>query len=99
MKEAKDGKIKIEDFDATTIDLLLKWIYTEDIELKDVDFDDLLKLFQAAHKYCIGSLKDFIVAQIMTHHSTLENSLPLLGMGRTYEDETMVAAAKSIIKR
>jgi hypothetical protein len=99
MKEENEGQVEIQDFDKDTVERLIKWIYSGEVELQQEDFGGFMNLYQAAHKYCIDPLKEYLVAQIVAGYKKAENALEILAVGTTYGEKLMVDAAKEIIKR
>ncbi len=99
MKEGKEGRVEIIDFDKKTVEQLIKWIYTGEIEIEKDDFDGVLNLFQAAHKYCMNSLKDYLAFQIVNRHTKPETAIEIFEIGQMYENEAMIQKATEIIKK
>ncbi len=99
MKESKENRVEINDFNAETVDLMLKWIYYRQLELKQEDFDKNLKLYKAAHKYCIDPLMDYLTLKIVEHHTRSEKALEIFEFGKLYENKAMIEISKEIIKR
>jgi hypothetical protein len=99
MKEGTEGRVEIIDFNKTTVEQLIKWIYSGDLDLKQDDRDGVLNLFQASHKYCMNSLKDYLAVQIVTHHTKPETAIEIFEFGQMYQHEAVIQKAKEIIKK
>jgi hypothetical protein len=46
MKEEKEGRVEIQDFNRVTVQRMINWMYTGEVELKNVDFNGHLDLFK-----------------------------------------------------
>ncbi len=99
MKEGKESRVEIEDFNKDTVDLMLKWMYSGQLELKEEDFDGHLKLFQASHKYGLDPLVTYLAAKMAVYHTTPEKALEIFELGHLYENDTMIEMAKQVIKK
>ncbi len=99
MKESKENRVEVDDFDKETIDLMLQWVYSGELDLNEDDFDTVVKLFQAAHKYCMEPFKDYLAAQIVEHHTKPETAVEMFEFGHLYENDAIIKKAKSIIKK
>jgi hypothetical protein len=101
MKESKEGRVEIQDFNKDTVDRLLKWIYFGKLELKmdDFDFNVHLELYQAAHKYEMESLIKYLASRIVKIYTQPEKALKLFEFGNIYGNNEMIEMAKETIKK
>ena len=95
MKEKKNGEVVIEDIDAKILRLMIKWMYTRDIET--IDLKDKLDLFKAAHRYQIKSLNSWCMDKIIKKLSH-ENALSMNDVGDLYDEIQIKKKALGIIR-
>ncbi len=46
MKEGKEGRVEIHDFNKETVERMINWMYTGQVEMKNVDFKGHCDLFR-----------------------------------------------------
>jgi len=97
MKENLEKRMVIEDLDKETVGLLLDWMYFREVKTT-LDFENLVGLYKAAHKYEMEPLKSWCGRQIVEKHLNLDNVLELFSLGQVYEEATLLNSAKQIIK-
>jgi hypothetical protein len=93
MKEKKNGEVVIEDIDIKIVRLMIKWIYTGEIE--EVELQDQMDLFKAAHKYQVETLKNWCLGKIFATISA-DNALKMYSFGEIYEEMIKVKALEII---
>jgi len=95
MTEKRTGVLYVDDLDPRTVDNMLKYIYTGEIDTKediDKNRDELGQLFAASDRYDLVGLKD-ICKEVFENQKSHENALDLHGL-----DDVKEMAMKKIVK-
>ncbi len=102
LKEAEEGRVIINEYDKTTMELLLKWIYSSklDLEKDQRQLETYIKLYKAAHYYCIEPMKEWIRDKISSgKHFKAKNALNIFSWAKTYDEIETLEKVKKLIKR
>ncbi len=99
MKEGKEGRVEIHDFNKDTVDVMLKWIYFGVVELEGEDLDEIMELYKVSHKYCLEPLLNYLTLIIVEHHTQPEKAVEIFEFGHLYESNAMIEMAKEVIKK
>jgi hypothetical protein len=86
MIEKESAKCAIEDIEADTFELLLKYIYTHEVE--ELDVEKLKKLFEAAHYYQVDQLLEFCKPQLkvkLKKSLSIENAVEIYSFAYKYD--------------
>ncbi|GBM11916.1 Speckle-type POZ protein [Araneus ventricosus] len=92
--EAMSSEITIPEMDPEIISKMLVYIYSDTLE--DLDWESALKLYSAADKYEILSLKRQI-SNYLVSRLTQENVSDILVLAESYRDAGLKAAAQEFI--
>lgn len=94
MKERKEGKVNIEDINASDMHNLLIYIYSG--VMPDITTSRLLNLYIAADKYDISSLKKRC-RELIKSRLDEDNFLDVLKLADKYSDEELLSSVKSFL--
>jgi speckle-type POZ protein len=83
MKEKKNGELIIEEIDINILRLMIKWIYTREIEV--IELQDKMNLYKTAHRYQIESLKNWCIDRICKS-IPFNNVLEIYAFAESYEE-------------
>lgn len=95
MKEATSNSIDIEDFDFDTIDRMLAFLYSDSVA-RDLGFESLLRLYKAADKYQVASLKKKCLA-LLGPRMCVENFCKVLVIADMHQDKRLKTMVEDFI--
>ena len=95
MKEKQSKKIVIEDCNPRTVAQMLKFMYTGDISLDDME-DLTTDLLRVADKYQLDGLKEMCEEKICSNLS-IENSIESLVLGDSHNESKLKKMALDLI--
>ena len=98
MKEAIEGRLVIDDIEPNVLKELICFIYTGKFTEKEIPEGMFTDLFKSADKYGMDGLKVKCLKQIIKT-VTKDNALEVYGLGDTYNEPSLMAAALQILKR
>lgn len=92
MREKRDDSVNIYDLDYETLRRMLMFLYTDAMD-DSLEFESVLKLYGAADKYQIESLRGKCVVYLK-HGISVDNFCEVLAAGDLHQDDNLVNAVK-----
>lgn len=77
MRESTQKEVLLPDIPFNTLSQLLEFMYTDEISLENSDYNDVIKLLQAADRFAVANLKNLCEEQLITA-ITIDNVCQLL---------------------
>ncbi|CAL1272629.1 unnamed protein product [Larinioides sclopetarius] len=94
MLEKSTGVVNITDVDAEILNMMLEYIYSD--KLEDLQMENAMKLYQAADKYQILSLKNKC-SSLLKSTLTTRNVFRVLAFADDHHDDKLQTAVKDFI--
>ncbi|KAG8183725.1 hypothetical protein JTE90_002790 [Oedothorax gibbosus] len=95
MKEKRDDSVDIDDLDYATLRGLLMFLYTDQME-EGLGFESVLKLYGAADKYQVASLRGKCVA-LLEQGISVDNFCEVLAKADLHRDGKLADAVKNFM--
>lgn len=95
MLEKKSGVVKITDIDIAVLNMMLKYIYSAKVDI--LNYDSAIKLYSAADKYEVTSLKERCAA-FLKDLLCSENSCDILLLADMHGDSDLKIFAREFIQ-
>jgi BTB/POZ domain len=93
MKEAQTGKMSIDDFSAVTVEGMLEFLYTGEVN-ENIAMD----LYAIASKYNVTALKE-IAEEMVLRNVNESNALEVFDLGHAYGSEEMKKKGFSVVEK
>lgn len=83
LKESQEHKLNISDFEPITVELMLRYIYSNEIKA-DLSKEELQKLFMIAHKYELKDLKKATLKALYRYVNSIDDIVDITFFAGSY---------------